>query len=377
MLPVSFAHWRIYVKNLNEINIIRAIMCLSIVVTHSISNYLKNIEVDQAAYDQYIIWIRFALLCSTPIFILLSETLLSKNYPNGFKKGFFPKRIKYILMPYILIGLIVSYRGSERDLSSFLEVAFQKVIFGQWYGFFVIVIFQFYILHWLIGKYLARINPLGPILISFAISFAHVYCFVHIGSYQEFVLTQYPLWYKTHIFMWLFYFIVAFYIGQYYEQLITFLTAKIWIPILMTTISFGIIMYNYLEMDYTRISSERYDMLLYSVSMFFLLVALIRKFNFNNQTLVMISNFSFFIYLTHMIFLPYFVKLSLTFGENFFTYVATMTFLTIASCIGVAFLLYQNSFTRPFTGKIKYLEPTSIKNSVTSNKEPQNVNYGQ
>ncbi|TWT07162.1 acyltransferase family protein [Planococcus sp. CPCC 101016] len=363
-------------KNLNEINIIRAIMCLSIVVTHSISNYLRNVEVDQAAYDQYILWLRFALLCSTPIFILLSETLLSKNYPNGLKNGFFLKRIKYILLPYILIGLIVSYRGSDKDFSSFIEVAFQKVVLGQWYGFFVIVIFQFYILHWLIGKYLARVNPLGPILISFAISFAHVYCFVHVNFYQNLILTDYPLWYKTHIFMWLFYFIVAFYIGQYYEQLITFLTDKIWVPVLMTLISFGIIMYNYLEMDYTRISSERYDMLLYSVSMFFLLVALIRKFNYDNQTLVMISNFSFFIYLTHMVFLPYFAKLSMTFGDNFFAYVAIMAFLTISSCIGVAFLLYQSGLTRHFTGKIKYLEPAA-SNKASFDKRSQNVNYEQ
>lgn len=352
-------------------------MCLSIVVTHSISNYLQNVEVDQAAYDQYILWIRFALLCSTPIFILLSETLLSKNYPTGLKKGFFLKRIKYILIPYVLIGVIVSYRGSERDLSSFLEVAFQKVVLGQWYGFFVIVIFQFYILHWLIGKYLARVNPIGPILISFAISFAHVYGFVHIESYQELILTDYPLWYKTHIFMWLFYFVVAFYIGQYYEQLIAFLTDKIWVPILMSLTSFGIIMYNYLEMDYTRISSERYDMLLYSVSMFFLLVALIRKFNFNNHTLIMISNFSFFIYLTHMIFLPYFVKLAMTFGENFFAYVTIMAFLTISSCIGSAFLLYQNNFTRKFTGKINYLEPAPKQNRVSLNEDAHKANYGQ
>ncbi|ANU10220.1 hypothetical protein A1A1_16915 [Planococcus antarcticus DSM 14505] len=290
-------------KNLNEINIIRAVMCLSIVITHSISNYLRNVEVDQIAYDQYILWIRFSLLCSTLIFILLSETLLSRNYPNGLKTGFFPKRIKYILMPYILIGLIVSYRGSDRDLSSFMEVAFQKVILGQWYGFFVIVIFQFYVLHWLIGKYLARVNPLGPILISFAISFAHVYCFVHVDSYQELILTHYPLWYKTHIFMWLFYFIVAFYIGQYYEQLITFLTDKIWVPVLMTLISFGIIMYN--------------------------------------------------------------------------IYVSIMAFLTISSCIGVSFLLYQNGLTRHFTGKIQYLEPTPKQNRASFNGKSRNVNYGQ
>lgn len=351
-------------------------MCLAIVTTHSISNYLRNVEVDQAAYDQYIIWIRFALLCSTPIFILLSETLISKNYPDGLRKGFFGKRIKYILVPYLLVGLVVSYKSAGGDLAVFVEVIQRKVIYGQWYGFFVIVIFQFYILHWLIGKYLARINPIGPILVSFVISFGHVYAFANSGAYQELIFTAYPLWYKTNILFWLFYFIVAFYIGQYYEKLVQFLTSKLWIPALMAIFSFGIIVFNYRVMDYGRISSERYDMLLYSVSAFFLLVALIRKFNFNSQTLVMISNFSFFIYLTHMIFLPYFVKLSMTFGESFFAYVISMAFLTVASCIGVAFLLYQSPLTRFFTGKIKYLEPSQPK-PKTSGREPEYANEGR
>ncbi|TAA72803.1 acyltransferase family protein [Planococcus salinarum] len=363
-------------KNLNEINIIRAIMCLAIVGTHSISNYLRNIEVDQAAYDQYIIWIRFALLCSTPIFILLSESLIAKNYPDGLKKGFFGKRIKYILVPYLLVGLVVSYKSAGGDLAVFMEVVQRKVIYGQWYGFFVIVIFQFYILHRLIGKYLARVNPIGPILISFAISFTHVYAFVHMEAYHDLIVNVYPFWYKTNILMWLFYFIVAFYIGRYYEQLVGFLTAKLWVPLLMVLFSFGIIVFNYKVMDYGRISSERYDMLLYSVSAFLLLVALIRKFNFNSGTLVMISNFSFFIYLTHMIFLPYFVKLSMTFGESFFAYVISMSFLTIASCIGVAFLLYQSPFTRYFTGKIKYLEP-SMPKPKTARMEPEYANEGR
>lgn len=365
------------VKNLNEINIIRAIMCLAIVLTHSISNYLRNVEVDQAAYDQYILWIRFALLCSTPIFILLSETLISKNYPNGLQKGFFWKRIKFILIPYLLVGLVVSYKSAGGDLAVFIDVIQKKVLYGQWYGFFVIVIFQFYILHWLIGKYLARVNPIGPILISFVISFAHVYCYVHMEAYQNFILNEYPLWYKTHIFTWLFYFIVAFYIGQYYEQLVTFLINKIWVPILMTIASYGVIVFNYKVMDYGRISSERYDMFLFSVSVFFLLVALIRKFSFDNHTLVMISNFSFFIYLTHMIFLPYFVKLSMTFGDHFFSYVISMAFLTVASCIGVAFLLYQSKLTRHFTGKIKYLEPAVPKQKVERERELEVVNEGR
>ena len=145
----------------------------------------------------------------------------------------------------------------------------------------------------------------------------------------------------------------------------------------MAASSFGIIVFNYTQLDYTRISSERYDMLLYSVSAFFLLVALIRKYNFNSQTLVMISNFSFFIYLTHMIFLPYFVRLSMTFGESFFAYVISMAFLTISSCIGVAFLLYQSPITRYFTGKINYLEPAEPKPKVSREREPEYANEGR
>lgn len=350
-------------------------MCLAIVVTHSISNYLRNIEVDQTFYDQFIVWIRLALLCSTPIFIILSETLISKNYANGLKKGFMWKRIRFILIPSILVGLVVSYRSSGNDLIAFWQAVQEKVILGQWYGFFVIVIFKFYILHWLIGKYLARINPIAPILISFAISFTHVYSYVHVESYQSFVLNDYPLWYKTHLLTWLFYFVIAFYIGQYYEQVVSFLVAQIWIPIVVALGSYGVIMYNYFEMGYGRISSERYDMLLFAVSVFLLMVALIRKYSLNNHTLMMISNFSFFIYLTHMIFLPYFVKLSMTFGENFFTYVAAMTFLTVGSCIGAAFLLYQRKFTRYFTGRIAYLDwslPTKER-SRPENRKPEHV----
>ncbi|SDH87808.1 Membrane-bound acyltransferase YfiQ, involved in biofilm formation [Planococcus glaciei] len=364
-------------KNLNEINIIRALMCISIVLTHSISNYFRNVEADSVAYEQYQIYIRFALLCSTPIFILLSETLISKNYPGKLKKGFWGKRFAFILLPYILIGLVVSYKSSHNDWSAFLEVAYNKIVLGEWYGFFVLVIFQFYFLHWLIGGFLARIKPAIPIVLSFILSFAHIYGYVHNETYQSFIIEQYPFWYKTHILFWLFYFITAFYIGQYYEQLVSFLTARIWLPTLTTVLSFALVMYNYKVLEYTRLSSERYDMLLYAVSIFFLLVALIRKFNLNSQALVMISNFSFFIYLTHMIFLPYFVKFAIGFGENFFVYIAIIAFLTVSACIGVAFLFYQNRITRLFTGKIKYLEPVRQPQAPNTQllREESNLKY--
>lgn len=343
-------------QHLNEINIIRAIACIFVVATHAITNFLKNVEVDLTSDQSYIIPIRYALLCSTPIFIIISETLISRNYPEKLPKGFFIKRLRYIFIPYVLIGSIVSYRASAKDLNSFIEVFTNKVIFGYWYGFFVLVIFQFYFLHWLIGKYLSKINPIGPLIVSFLISFIHIYCFVHYPDYKEFIETKFPFWYRVHIFSWIFYFIAAFYIGKYYNQIVNFFMNKVWVPIIASILSFSVIFYNIKVRGYTRLSSDRYDMMLFAVFVFLLFVILIRKYNLNNKALEMISHFSFFIYLTHMITLPYFMRLSLTFGENFFSYVIIMVFLTISVSIGWAFLFYQTKITRFFTGRIKYLD---------------------
>lgn len=325
-------------------------------MTHSITSYLRNVDVNLNAEDSYIVWIRFALLFATPIFILLSETLISKNYPNKLPNSFFRKRIKYILIPYIFIGLLVSYRSSNKDITSFLEVVYNKVILGDWYGFFVIVIFQFYILHWLLAKYLSRINPIAPLIISFLISFFHIYGYVNNIEYKEFVFTKYPFSYRTHIFVWLFYFIVAFYFGQYYERIVSYLNDKVWIPIIAVITTYLIVINNVINHGYTTVASDRYDMLLYSVSVFFLLIILIRKFNYNSSSLLMLSHFSYFIYLSHRLILPYLVELSQTFGDNFFSYIIIMTFLAISTSMGWAILFYQNRLTRLFTGRIKYLE---------------------
>ena len=240
----------------------------------------------------------------------------------------------------------------------------EKVVLGHWYGFFVIVIIQFYILHWCIGKYLAKVNPIIPILTAFIISFTHSYSFAHIPEYKSFILTYYPLSFRTHIFIWLFYFIVAYYIGRYYEEIIGFLRNNIWVPIVVTLCSYLFAMYNIFERGYTVIASERYDMLFYAVSMFLLMLIVIRKYNLGANLLITISHFSFFIYLSHMIILPFYAEVSLGFSSNFFVYIAIMTFLTIATSIGWALLFYKNRVTKFFTGRIKYLDE---KNDRTIN----------
>lgn len=335
---------------------IRAIACIFVVFTHSITNFLEHVETDLSAEGEYIVWIRFAILCATPIFILLSETLISKNYLEKLPKGFFIKRIKFILIPYILIGLLISYRDSEKTMASFIEIAIEKLLIGNWYGFFVLVIFQFYILHWCIAKYLVKVNPIIPLVVSFIISCTHIYAFVYVGRYQAFVLAYYPLSERTHILLWLFYFVVAFYVGRHYEEIMSFLSRKVWIPAIGVVGSYLFMMDNVLRKGYSGVMSERYDMLLYATSVFFLLLIIIRKYNLNSNLLTKISGFSYFIYLSHMLTLPFFAQVSLGFSENFFVYTGIMVFLTISTSIGWAFLFYNHRVTRLFTGKIKLLE---------------------
>ena len=355
-------------KKLNEINMIRAIMCILVVVTHSLTKYVINVDLNPVGEAEYVQMLRLALLCATPIFILLSETLIAKNYASGTPKGFFTKRIKFILVPYILVGVVLSYIRSDNTLESFLANAQQIVLYGQWHGFFILVIFQFYVLHWLLGRFMAKLNPILPLLITFVISFLHSYGYFHVDQYREFTNMNYPLWFRTHILFWLFYFTAGFYIGQYYETIISFLIKRLWIPVLTTILAFGSVLYVYQGMGFARAASERYDIMLYAVSVFLLLIAVFRKYNFYNETLMLISNFSFFIYLSHLIILPYFVKLTLDFGENIIVFNVVLTFLTIASSVGGAFLFYQNRLTRLFTGRINYLEkPRQAKEKQTAN----------
>lgn len=343
-------------KNLNEINITRAIACIFVVLTHSMTSFIGNVDVDLVGEDKYIVWLRFVVICATPIFILLSETLISKNYPNKLPKGFFIKRIKYILVPYILVGLLLSYRDAERTVPAFLELAYDKLVYGNWYGFFVLVIIQFYILHWLVGKYLSKINPIIPLVITFVISYAHMHSFVNVRAYYDFIITYYPLSDRIHLFNWLFYFVVAYYIGRYYEEIMSFLYNKVWLLSLAVAGSYFYMMYNVFVNGYGRVASERYDLMFYTVSLFFLLLVVIRKYAIHSELLIKISSFSYFIYLTHLFVMSFYVELTLSLADTFFGYVGIMTFLTIATSIGWAFLFYSTRTTQLFTGKIKYLE---------------------
>lgn len=354
-----YAYWLRWInlnRQLNEINLLRAIACIAVVVTHSITNYAKTYEPALFDQDKFITYFRFALLWATPVFVMISEVLISKNYPNGVRKGFLLKRVKYILVPYILIGLLKSYMHSEGQWSVFFQRSWEIVVLGHWHGFFVLVIFQFYILHILLGRFLQKSHPLPPILISFVLSFTYLY--IHAGNkeYRVFIEQVYPFWDRTIFIGWLFYFVVAFYIGQNYERVLIFFTKHFYIPLITAVVSYVMMMNRVMDRVFVSVKSDRYDMLIFALSVFILALVLLRMIKKPNHTLIKLSHFSFFIYLTHQLTLPYLSNLTQTVANTFWSHVVILTFLGLATSIGWAMLFYESRLTKLFTGRIKALD---------------------
>lgn len=342
-------------KHLNEINMIRAFACLSVVYNHVLTNYAKFAETDFTGTPLFLA-IRYLFLFATPVFILISITLLSRSYPDKLPKGFLWKRVQYILLPYILIGLLSAYISAAQSGAAFLATAWNIVGLGDWHGFFILVIFQFYLLYYLLNRSLRKVNPFAALAAAFALSFAHLYALEHLESYRLFIFKEYPLWYRTFILAWLSYFVAGFYIGVHYEQIFAFLANKIWLPLLAAMVSFGWIYYNVSATDYTLVSSDRYDMFFYTLSMYFLVTVLFRKLKKPRPLLEIVSSFSFFIYLSHMLFILALGRIVKVFEDRFLLYTGSLLLFTIGICVGVGALLYLYRWTQWITGRNRLMD---------------------
>ena len=337
-------------KKLTEIDMIRAIACLSVVYNHVITNYQKFSGADFLDTTPFLI-IRYMFLFATPIFILISITLLARSYPDKLPKNFLWTRFKYIFVPYALIGLFSAYLHSLKSESTFLEIAWNIVGLGEWHGFFILVIFQFYVLYYFLNRPLRKINPWVAVTAAFLVSFSHLYAIENVEAYRQFIFAEYPLWYRTHIFAWFSYFVAGFYIGVYYEQLAAFATKWKFGLAAFAALGFAWIFYNVKEVGYTVVSSDRYDMFFYTIAVFFLLVVVFQRLKRPQPLLEIVSSFSFFIYLSHMTFILGLSRIINVFNDSFLLYTGSLLLFTVGICIGVGALLYLHRWSQWFTGK--------------------------
>ncbi|MGQ4879260.1 acyltransferase family protein [Billgrantia sp. LNSP4103-1] len=201
-------------KRIEEIYWLRFYGCLAVFSYHfldRLNQHIDNVYVDLA---------RIPTVLGTPIFIFISIFLFSMRYGNRPPSGFLVKRLQYVMVPYVVYGLIYSLtsyvnlrrEGVPVDLFATLT---EYLVFAGWHGYFLIIAMQFYAFYWLYCRYaLERWLPPGPwLVIGSLIGIAYWGLTRHFGIEPP----GYLLWIAP--LGWIYLFFLAMLVVHHYPQL--------------------------------------------------------------------------------------------------------------------------------------------------------------
>lgn len=332
---------------IKEIFFIRCISCLSVVLIHAIA--IQSMPNESSALVSL-------LMFSTPSFIFISEFLLAHSYPNGTPKGFLKKRVKFIFIPFVSMGVIDAFlmtitQNNAGGMLEFLKRMSANIFLGNYIGYFVLIIFQFYILHMLFHTFLSKASPKWVLPLSFFFTASYLYGirFFHLPvslPNPTFTLEWIPF------FGWLFYFCLAYYCGKNYKTFIAYLHKfRYWIYIFAAFSAFMLLSYTYL--GYFEVSSKRPDILLYTTSIVFLFFHLFSKIKNVPGFVMKISTYSFSIYLLHGYFLGIAHLTVVNLQETSWIFALIVTFVIgVAASIFASWIINQFKYGYMFVGKI-------------------------
>lgn len=142
-------------ERLREIDILRAMAFIFVVVQHTLGGY-SNIE--GIPYNSFIIMKIIYIMATpaVPIFLFISAVALFYSHSKKLDyKSYYLKRIKYILVPYIIWSAInmIELGNEDRFKDFIIEVIGGNGGFHLWYMGMVIRIFIYFpIILWLVKK---------------------------------------------------------------------------------------------------------------------------------------------------------------------------------------------------------------------------------
>ncbi|WP_180349972.1 acyltransferase family protein [Bacillus sp. D386] len=274
---------------IKEWNLLRVIACLSIVLLHCTTQIGRSIGYPEITnYHFY----RMLLCYATPTFIVLSEIILANRYPSKLPQNFWMKRLKFIFIPYLAFALIDAfvtfYLNPNTDLS---EKIINNAVFGRYEGYFILIIFQFYILHYIVTKFklsMVWMIPLSIYLMSFYLDMIRL---------NPELSAQYGMTIHIPFLAWFAYFTIAYAVGKNYKIVSEMLMKYRWMTVLLFIISLAVMYISY-ESGNTSVSSKRFDLLLFVIITSAMILAWGQKLP-NYRIINIISNYSFGIYLIH------------------------------------------------------------------------------
>lgn len=324
-------------KQVKEIFLLRSIACLVIVFMHSVTLAVNNLNMS----DLTVGWldsIRMALMFGTPMFIFISEFVIAYSYPSETPKGFIKKRFLYVFLPFI--SMAIFYAGfntvvDNASLQSFIISAFKNITIGSFHGYFILIIFQFYLLHMFFIKYIVpKYSPSKVISVSIGINVIYLafFNFLNLEGALSFIPGIERIWIKANTLpfvAWLGYFSVAYYCGRKPELLIAWIKRHKSFVFAMPVVTLALLQYVYHSQLLGEMHSKRVDVLFYTFSLLLLLSYLATKIRYIPKFINVISQYSFGIYLLHPFFLAL-IPLS---------FIKEVTIMNVTGIILLAFIL--------------------------------------
>lgn len=334
---------------------LRTFLCLLIVLTHILTEFSIKNDIDNNQIHMLYL-IRMILIIGTPCFIILSQLLTTLNYNEQLKPKYLRSRMTYILVPYIIMGSFYSYSESLKTNHDFIKQFIENVVQGNWYGYFILIIIQFFLLNWVIY----RINPRilyskWSLFIAFIINTTYLYSYQNVEQVTDFVNHYYLLSPQTFIVGWIFYYFFGSYVGYHYQSIKKFVNKNIAIVLFFTVVSY--LLFKFIGThDAWLVSSMDYRILLYCACAFLLLLNFSAQFEtFMITTIEEISVFSFFIYLMHPIILEYMFEYTRIFQDKTLIFLPISLLFIVGSCLGIGILLKEFKIFKYVMGKQPYL----------------------
>ncbi|MBN8209765.1 acyltransferase family protein [Bacillus sp. NTK071] len=294
-------------KTIDEVFLLRSMACLGIVFLHSFArSFLETNEIVNS--------INLLFTFATPTFVFISIFILARSYPDQLPINFWGKRVKYVLFPYLLFGTFYAgSKGLEVALSSdisfvraFGSFLWRHILLGDYHGYFILIILQFYVLYYFFHSHLKKWSPKVVLPVAFLITSAYLGFFNFVPPVQT-PVGEY-IWAKLYwipFLGWLFYFTLAYYCGRYYPAFVSILNKHSKLVLAGPVVAGSLCVVLYQNDIFGKISSKQIDMLFFTTSMIFFIYYIGMSIRRVPDFFVFISQYAFGIYLFHPLFMAF------------------------------------------------------------------------
>ncbi|MGE5628909.1 MAG: acyltransferase [Solirubrobacterales bacterium] len=324
-------------ERLKEIDVLRALAFIFVVVQHTLGGF-SNIK--GIPYSNFIFMKLMYVMAKTavPMFLFISAVGLFYVYYKKFEwKKYYIKRIKFVLIPYIIWSAINMYKlgNEDRFKDFFVEIIAGNGAFHLWYMGMVIGLFIIFpAILWFVRK----VHPLS-IEIRTAVFTIFTILYYYVAKYQTSIadaagkfifgtpteVQQRIL--NISILFWYLYFMLGICFILNYD----YLKEKLLKYKILIYICYGLLyIYAFLnetdKIDYIRVVSLLY--IIFSITTFYLISVKLAKNELVYKALKFIGDYSFAAYMAHVIVVNYMAnQIMLDFNTHNYLFTGILTLI--------------------------------------------------